>query len=96
MDGCKCHYDSITSVDGLSHAINGPELWHAISGPRRRHKWSCTCAVVLKGATSTASEAGAGAESEDSVSVNDSEHDLVQKAYIYITEGTYPGGANAK
>ena len=37
-------------------------------------------------------EAGAG---EDSVSVNDSEHDLVQKAYIYITEGTYPGGATA-
>ena len=27
-------------------------------------------------------EAGAGAESEDSASVNDSEHDLVQKAYI--------------
>ena len=40
-------------------------------------------------ATSTAGE------SEDSVSVNDSEHDLVQKAYIYITEGTYPGGATA-
>ena len=46
-------------------------------------------------ATSTAGEAGSGAESEDSVSVNDSEHDLVQKAYIYITEVTYPGGATA-
>ena len=46
-------------------------------------------------AASTAGEAGAGAESEDSVSVNDSEHNLVQKAYIYITEGTYPGGATA-
>ena len=42
-----------------------------------------------------ASTERAGAESEDSVSINDSEHDLVQKAYIYITEGTYPGGATA-